>query len=251
MFTFLKKNKINSADNGARILRDQRGVTFIELVIVISIFSIIAGTLLLNFSRFGRNITLQNLAQDIALQINEAQKNAISGRTNDLLATCDRLTSDCSPRYGVYFTALAVGTTPNLQSYAGPNGGPGRTIFTFFDFIGGEFNNVLDYGWNPCGTGVNTECLDNISLGQGNYISAICVGSSNACDTDISDTLGLNIVFKRPFPDAIITADGGTPPDGSTQYHYARITVTSPNADTPSKDIVVTSLGQISIEAHP
>ena len=248
MFTFSKKNKLNQDKNHAycaREIRDQRGVTFIELVIVISIFSIIAGTLLLNFSRFGRNITLQNWAQDSALQMDEAQKNAISGRTNDLLATCDRLTSDCSPRYGIYFTALAVGTTPNISSYAGSTGGAGRSIFTFFDYIGGGSNNVLDNGWSPCGTGINTECLDNISLGRGNYISAICVGLGTTCDTDISDTLGLNIVFKRPFPDAIITADGGA------VYNYARITVTSPNTDTPSKDIVVTALGQISIEAHP
>ncbi len=235
----LFSKKINKAKE--RI--GERGVTFIELVVVISIFSIIAGTLLVNFSRFGRNVTIQNLAQDIALQINEVQKEAISGRTSDLIADCNRIRSDCSPRYGIYITARDVGNTPNLGSYA--PGAAGTSLLKFIDYIGGEYNNVLDNGWSPCGAGVNTECLDNISLGQGNYISAICVGPDTACSTDISSTMGVNIVFKRPLPDAIITTDDGSP------YKYVRITVTSPNADTPSRDIVVTSLGQISIEAHP
>lgn len=110
----LFSKKINKAKE--RI--GERGVTFIELVVVISIFSIIAGTLLVNFSRFGRNVTIQNLAQDIALQINEVQKEAISGRTSDLIADCNRIRSDCSPRYGIYITARDVGNTPNLGSYA-------------------------------------------------------------------------------------------------------------------------------------
>ncbi|HRH31321.1 MAG TPA: type II secretion system protein [Candidatus Paceibacterota bacterium] len=229
--------------NAEKNTMQQKGVTFIELVVVISIFSIIAGTLLVNFSRFGRNVTIQNLAQDIALQINEVQKEAISGRTNELIADCNRIDSDCSPRYGIYLTARDVGNTPNLGSYAPL--GAGKSLLKFIDYIGGEYNNKLDNGWSPCGAGVNTECIDNISLGQGNYISEICVGEDADCTTDISNSLGVNIVFKRPLPDAIITTDD------DRVWKYVRITVTSPNVDTPSRDIVVTSLGQISIQAHP
>lgn len=221
--------------------RDNRGVTFIELVVVISIFSIIAGTLLVNFSRFGRSITLQNLAQDIALQINDVQKEAISGRTNDFLASCDRLAEDCSPRYGIYLTSYGDGSNVNMMSYGG---NAGRSLFKFIDYIGG-FDNKLENGFNACGASANTECLDNISLGQGNYISEICGSSASNMSCDALITQGINIVFKRPFPDAIITGDD------NTRYNYIRITITSPNADTPSKDIVVTKLGQISIEAHP
>ena len=225
-----------------RVIKNAKGFTFIELVVVIAMFTILSGTLLLNFTRFGRNITIQNLAQDIALQINAAQKQAISGRTNDFLSSCDRTTSDCSPRYGIYLTSSADTTNSVMSSYSGT---PGKTLLTFFDYLGG-FDNMLLYGNPLCGSGVNTECLDNISLGQGNYISTICVGVGNVCDLDISSDQGVNIVFKRPFPDAIITTDN------AQRWNYLRITVTSPNqTDTRSRDIVVTSLGQISIEAHP
>ena len=215
-----------------------QGVTFIELVMVISIFSIIAGTLLLNFSRFNRNITIQNLTQDIALHINAAQKEAISGRTNDLLASCDRTQFDCTPRYGLYFVARGV----NDSIMTGFGGIAGQSMLKFFDFVG-PFDAMLNSGYSTCGPNAATECLDNISLGQGNYISEICVGSGLACDNVIQD--GISISFKRPFPNATIKDDSGV------SYNYARITVTSPNVDTRSKDIVVTNLGQISIEAHP
>ncbi|MEN9582650.1 MAG: hypothetical protein RL641_604 [Candidatus Parcubacteria bacterium] len=237
MVTFFEKIK--------KTFQSNRGVTFIELVVVISIFSIIAGTLLVNFSRFGRNITLQNLAQDMALQINAAQKEAISGRTNDALSTCNRNSDDCAPRYGIYVTAKSSQYVNLLmQSFGGTDG---KSLLRYFDYAQPNVrpvNEMLDYG-NPCGSGVATECLDNISLGQGNFISAICVGSGMECDTDLTNTSGVHITFKRPFPDAIIKNDNGD------RFNYVRITISSPNTeDTSPKDIVVTSLGRISIEKY-
>ena len=46
-----------------------QGLTFIELIVVLSIVSVIAGVILFKFSDFSNNITLQNLSQDIALRI--------------------------------------------------------------------------------------------------------------------------------------------------------------------------------------
>jgi prepilin-type N-terminal cleavage/methylation domain-containing protein len=232
MVSFFRKIK-------QRIGKNQTGVTFIELVVVISIFSIIAGTLLLNFSRFGRNITLQNLAQDIALQINSAQRQAISGLTNDLLSSCDRTAFDCSPRYGVYIAALPNQGNDIMQSLGGVSG---KSLLTYFDYSGG-FNEMLDTG-GTCGDLVGTECLDNISLGQGNFIGDICLGADAGSCIDASTDTGVHIAFKRPFPDAYIKDDNGT------RYNYARITIRSPNGDTLPKDIVITGLGKISIESH-
>ncbi len=223
------------------LLKQNRGVTFIELVIVISIFSILASTLLFNFPRFSRNLSVQNIAQDIALQINGAQREAISGLTNDLLYDCDRTVSDCSPRYGVYLVARGADHAKvlNFGGPFGPSGG--TTILRFFD-LGDSLNlanGVLDTG-GTCGQN-DGECLDRLSIGQGNYISKICVGDDNQCD--LNAPAGLNIVFKRPFPDAIMTTDDGI------VRNYARITVSSSNVDTPPVDIIITAIGQISIEA--
>ncbi len=227
-------------------LRQNEGVTFIELVVVIAIFSIIAGTLVFNFARFGRNITIQNMAQDIALQINSAQREAISGQTNVLLANCDRTMFDCSPRYGVYMVARG-GDAATMSSFGGTVGTSLLRFFDNQDYLNPlQIQGILDIG-GLCGTsgsgGGTGECTDNLSIGQGNYISEICVGSNDFCDT--VTTKGLNIVFKRPFPDASIKLDD------NTSWNYARITVTSPNTDTLSKDIIVTSLGQITVETTP
>lgn len=226
------------------------GVTFIELVVVISIFSIIAGTLVLNFSRFGLSVSLQNLAQDIALQINDAQKEAIAGRTNNLMADCDRTQSNCAPRYGVYFEI--DGTNPSKIDQPRTDG---KTIVRFFDYgiqsidLASAENGIYDTGGNACGTGALTECIDRLTLGQGNYISGICVGdgagaNSLTCNTAVT---GINISFKRPFPDAIIQNNDGT----VLPYNVARITISSPNGEIPSKDIVITKLGRIHIEQTP
>lgn len=228
----------------------QKGVTFIELTIVIAIFSIIAGSILFNFSRFGRTVTIQNLAQDIALQINSAQKDAISGRTNELIFSCDRTANDCAPTYGLYFVPIN-GDTAKIAGYSGDAG------VNFLRFIDrpdttGQFDGMLEAGGNACGdlSSNNTECLDLLSLGRGNTVSRVCVGglfgspasSTFACDTSVS---AVNVAFKRPFPDAIIKTDDGS------QYSIVRITISSPNADTKSKDIVVTSLGRITVEQTP
>src|SRR5438045_1959211 len=65
--------------NFQKKFRDARGVTFLELIVVISIFAIISTTVLLRFSIFSTSVSLQNLAQDIALKIEQAQNASING----------------------------------------------------------------------------------------------------------------------------------------------------------------------------
>lgn len=229
---------------------------------MIAIFSIIAGSILFNFSRFGRTVTIQNLAQDIALQINSAQKDAISGRTNELIFSCDRVTDDCAPRYGLYFVPIVNGDGSKLGAYSASLTNPhygeiGKDFIRFIDRIDtatGQFNNMLEPTGNACGdlSSNNTECLDLLSLGRGNTIDSICVGgevSSGSLNASVCDALqnasAVNIVFKRPFPDAIIKTDDGR------EWNIVRITIQAPNTDTKSKDIIVTRLGKISVEQTP
>lgn len=236
-----------------------RGVTFIEITIVISIFSILAGTLILNFSKFSRNVSIQTLAQDIALQINAAQKDAISGLTSPLIFGCDRTTSDCAPRYGLYFIPSDSTVMTKFINTDSPAGTlvAGKHIVRFFDhvdatFVGGP-NGIYDASVAmQCGSlvNLNIECLDVFSVGQGNFITSICgklANDSTAGDLvcDSTQIEGINISFKRPFPDAIIKNDAGD------DYAFVRITVTSPNIDTLPRDIVVTKLGRVTIERTP
>ena len=61
MFKRLNKNKYN------------RGMTLVELIVVLAIFMIILGLTIFDYSSFKSTTTIQNLADDIALTIRKAQ----------------------------------------------------------------------------------------------------------------------------------------------------------------------------------
>ena len=74
-----------------------RGMTYVELIVVLSIFGIMSTVAIYNYGAFQAKVDVKNTASDIALKIVEAQKSAMSGN----------LPSD-SPSgwkssYGVYF----------------------------------------------------------------------------------------------------------------------------------------------------
>jgi prepilin-type N-terminal cleavage/methylation domain-containing protein len=60
-----------------------KGFTLIEFVVIISIFAIMAGVALVNFSGFRSNVGLNNLAHDIALTIRQAQVFGWSTKTQN------------------------------------------------------------------------------------------------------------------------------------------------------------------------
>ena len=66
----------------SRLHKEQAGLTSIELVVVFGIFAALASSILFNYRDFSSNITLQNLAQDVALQIRQAQNRSVSGATS-------------------------------------------------------------------------------------------------------------------------------------------------------------------------
>src|SRR3989344_4278539 len=93
LFKFLHFNKACPAKPWR-----SRGFTFIEMVMVITIFTIISGVALFNFGDYSDSISLQNLAHQISLEIVQAQRDAISGR-NAPQFDPDR------PSYGVAFSS--------------------------------------------------------------------------------------------------------------------------------------------------
>ncbi len=190
-------------------------MTFIELIVVISIFSVIAGVVLFRSSDFGDSIALQNLAQDIALQIKTAQNNGSSGKFDQCFVT-----SGTKPSYGMYFD---TGPSSNKQ-------------FAYFaDFDGSGF---YDYGATPaCGN--QQELQNTFAIGNNNSISGLCVNEKSG--TNMHCGLNeLHILFTRPnLNAAVISVPPWTVAD-------AEIKITSPKGT--SKTIVVWPTGQISVE---
>lgn len=189
-------------------------MTFIELVVVIGIFATIAGVVLFNFTGFSTNISVDNLAQDIALRIKNAQTESISGKF------AAGFVSPQVPSYGVHFET----GTPDS--------------FTYFADLD---NNGFLTGQSACGT-AGAECLEVISISTGDRITALCVNEQSGfpnCGSSVND---LDVTFKRPFPDAVIST---TSLANRTSISDIAIKVVSPKGK--EKVIIVWPTGQISV----
>lgn len=189
-----------------------RAFTLVEFVVILAIFSIMAGVALFNFSGFESNVSLTNLAHDIGLTIRQAQ--VFGGSATQSLGVFDSKTR------GVYFEYdQAAGTFQ-------------KTFIVFVD-IGsdGKFGNSEK----------NTPAaiLDEITVSSQDRISQIEVGSENNTTPIESD---LHITFTRPDPEALILAGSARDPQ---PQEYARITIESPSGNTHF--IEVFRSGQISV----
>jgi prepilin-type N-terminal cleavage/methylation domain-containing protein len=206
-----------------------RGVTFIELVVVISIFALISTVVLFNFSDFSTSLSLQNISQDIALRIAQAQREAVSGKVSTLQGGFGA-PIDYVPKYGVYFSSVSSASSDFNQ--------PGKEFIYFQDlpgsgYIDGKYDADQTSGQlaTTCST-QSTECLDRTFITTGDRVTSITVDGAVVPE--------VTIMFKRPFPDAMIyTSAAG----GNSQ---ADIEITSPKGVT--KHVLVNSLGQISVQ---
>lgn len=173
-----------------------------ELIIVITIFSILSGVVIFRFQDFQSNVNLQNLAQDVALQIAQARNDGAGGRIEP------RFFND-QPSYGVSF---------NISSQ-----GSNKEFTYFFDSGDDQKNYIYDdlISISPCGEN-NTECIDVISITSGDVLESLCVieTTGGKC-TDVDD---VNIVFTRPDLFAFIKS---TDLVQSDSFLEARVTLLS------------------------
>ncbi len=175
-----------------------RGMTYVELIVVMSIFSTLAAVVLFNYSEFQSKIDIKNLANDIGLRLVQAQRSANSG----ILPPLRDLPTGWKPSYGIF-----IDKTSN------------KTIKYFTDLDQtGTFDGI------DCG-GVS-ECLELIDITKGNSISRIDAYDSSG-QLLASNLTNLTIVFTRPSEEATITT---TP--SVANFSYMQITVTSPKSIT-------------------
>ena len=185
----------------------QAGFTLVELVVVMAILVVISSIVLVNYNRFGSQTLLRNLAYDIALSVREAQVYGISAR-----------------------------------SFRGAEFAVGHGVF--FDLTEGDdfFFLYTDVNGDNFFSSASTEWVETFTIGRGYRIDRLCVpsGASENCAITVLDML-----FKRPEPDAIIRASSGS---GFTVHDRARIVVTSPQEQRLS--VLVETTGQISVQRY-
>lgn len=191
--------------------RRLRGFSLIELMVVSAIFMVLSSVVLSANTRFGNRVILQNLAHEMALTVREAQVYGIAVRRFG--------TTEFDVAYGMHFE-LAAPETYEL------------------------FADANNSGTSDDGDGV----IKETTLRGGFSVSDICVrtyaGATNCGEAAV------DVVFRRPEPDACISVDGvGTydaEGDCTSNYNQARIVIEGPTGATA--DIVVESSGQISVQ---
>jgi prepilin-type N-terminal cleavage/methylation domain-containing protein len=223
-----KKKEISNCDRFGltsyflHLTSGSRGFTLLELLLTMSIIGLMTGVILSSQAKFGGEIILRSLAYDVALSVRQAQTFGISVKNNPYATEYSFghgiHVNLADPREYILFadTYELVGGSPVL---ADSNGGDG--LYS-----------------DP------REEVNVYTIGAGYTIKQVCVTDSlgESCFDAGSDTK-LDILFKRPEPDAQIRLNGG-----NQLYTSARIVLLSPRQLERSVSIEVT--GQVSIEKN-
>jgi prepilin-type N-terminal cleavage/methylation domain-containing protein len=219
----------------------QRGFTLIEMLVVIAIVAVVASTLLFNYSTFSTDVSVRNLAEDMALSVRKAQSYATSVHSID--GTAD-ITSDTYPAYGVSFSTIGSSNVP----YAATD-----TNFALFADVSpdGKGDTSNTYGNDGiCGSPTSDgtqECLESLALTGGNTIVSLCTDApvANSCFTP-TNTGTVNVVFHRPNPDAVICVVGSGGNCIDQEASYLKVTVQSVKGI--QRIITIWNTGQISVD---
>lgn len=171
-------------------------MTYVELIVVLSIFATISSVILFNYGAFQDKVDIKILASDIASKIVEAQHASLSG----LLP--GNQTSGWKPAYGVYFDLS--------------NSGSDKDFIYFVDL---NSDSQYSDGFSSC----TNECLNKVTITKGNYVKKIENCSNEDCSS--SDTINsLAVSFSRPSSIAALFF-------GTTKLvvpFYVKITISSP-----------------------
>lgn len=216
----------------------QKGMTLIEMLMVVFIFMTISTMILFNYGKFESSISLQNLADDIALSIREAQSYAIGARGIPDGGTSESFFNG----YGIHFTS-------DLNPLLGLFLGSSPKSFVFFvdydDPLDKKYSNNASGGIDGCGKifKKNSECYKIISISSADYISKITAeGYSNPIER-------VDIVFIRPYPEPsfCIGEDDSSSCALDLNLEYVEIEVTNPRTDKV-KTVTITNTGQIVVK---
>jgi prepilin-type N-terminal cleavage/methylation domain-containing protein len=206
------------------------GVTLIEMMVVIAIVAIVSSVVMFNYTKFTTNVSVRNLAQDIALSIRKAQTYATSVQALGSGST------DLYKTYGVVFSLAAPST--NIAT-------PTKKRFIIFADVN-ENGKYDQQNQAVCGTPTATnECLEGYGISSADTITKICSsGISGTCTTDAGRTALLE--FCRPAPDAAIYVNDDGVAGCANGVSYAEIVIQS--AKGLEQRIQLWNTGQISVK---
>lgn len=193
----------------------QKGMSYVELIVVLGIFSVLSAITMFNYGEFQAKIDIKNLSSDVAVKIVESQKVSNAGTfpppdKESLIA------GSWKPSYGVHFF------NPNIDNK------------NFIYFVDANNDNQYFDGSDCAG-----ECMEKITIAKNNFVSNLAVfytGDSNP--HNIND---LTISFSRTS--AAPTFRSSSSFSASVSYFF--ITMSSPGGT--SSGVKIYPSGRIQI----
>ncbi len=235
------------------------GFTLFEMLITVAVIIIVSGVVFYNHNKFESDTEVTNLAYKVALAVREAQVKSISVRQYGE-------GGDFSTPYGLHFNKNRPEEIILFADHGDGSGGSSDGLYNSGDDNGDDMF---------CSTESDTECVEKITIGRENLIKGWCGILWSSDPDDLSsecfffdynnnptnnDAQFLDIMFKRPNPDAIFGVYQGAEDNGGESYGSIpagnlcenfrcngwAICLVSP--DFREKRVVVYETGQISVE---
>lgn len=193
-------------------LQRQKGFTLIELMVSIAIFAFMTALVVARYGTFNQGILLTNLAYDVALTLRTAQSYGLNVKSAPTASA--NYSSNFNYPYGVHFDS---GNSNNT-----------KIIF----FADTNIDSTYDAG----------EEISTYTIRRGSHVEKLCIDNGHGNDGKLqcNNVSTLDVIFKRPDPDAIITKN-----DDNTKLIYAEINLKS--SDGGTKKVIVRQTGQIAV----
>lgn len=196
-------------------------MTYVELIVVLSIFSVITSISLFNYQKFEEKVNMKSLANDIALKIVETQKSSTSGTRPGTKTPLNPI--NWKPSYGIYFN-------------------PGQLAQAFDYFVDLDQSKTQN-GSIACTGSTNRECIQKISIPAGSKSASITNLDAYYVNVNDAPTALQDVHITYTRPDSVATFSSNSP--FTSPVEYVQITLTSPQGS--SAKIKVYSSGRIQI----
>jgi prepilin-type N-terminal cleavage/methylation domain-containing protein len=200
-----------------------KGFTLVELMVTITIMLIMTAVVFFNYNSFNDSSLLSAFAYDMSLTIRQAQVYGVATREGNSTSQSGQITTasigsgNFSYPYGVHFDKNST-TAP---------------LVLFID-VNKDGKYVLGDDGQP---------LQSYTFQRGIKIYQLCVTDT----TEHCDVNALDITFKRPDPEAIVSAFDMSSSRIYPSSSSARIVLHN-SGDSLTKSVAVYSTGQISVQ---
>jgi prepilin-type N-terminal cleavage/methylation domain-containing protein len=203
------------------LMEYSKGFTLVEILVSISILTLITGSMIFNYRGSSDNFNLNSAAQELAIAVRQAQSYGLSVKESGVG------TGSFSYAYGIYAYPILDPTS-------------------YYLFVDRNGNDLYDPGSGSCGAST-TECVEKVTLRNGVLIDQVCLISSGSnCSGPHNGSLA--VTFLRPNPDADVNYFNSSGIPVMQHKDNGRIKLISSQGKL--EDVTIYSTGQITVETE-